>query len=447
MSATVVERGWLGRVDRWGRSHGWLTDAMTALACAAVLGSLSLSTAHGIAWSTSWGVGLIATFLVLHATVLVRGHAPVLAYVTASAAMLVIVFAPAGRVIEPVANGPSHVPAIVLPSSLAYLFALYTVAARLDAVRGRIALAAALVGVALATGSTAAILHRFGTGSWLVDSYVALALAVGVLGTWSLGRFARVRGTWVAHDRAEAARVAVLEERARIAREMHDIVAHSLAVIVRQAEGGAFVASRDTERATTALQTIADTGREALADMRRLLGVLRDPDALPAGPQPRLADLAQLVEGVRGAGLDVRITESGAPFAIGPAIELAGYRLVQEGLTNAVKHAGARARVTVAVQWTQEALTVEVSDDGAGRSADLPGTGAGLRDCATGSPPRAARSTARRSTPASGCGPASRRPGRRDHPRRPRRRPAVGAHRFGDGRRRLRGHARRRRGG
>jgi signal transduction histidine kinase len=379
VSGAPVERGWLGRVDRWGRSHDWTSDVLTAVGCAAVLGALSLSTADGITWSAGWSASLIASLVVLHASVAVRGHAPVLAYILASAAMLVIVLAPGGRVTDPVANGPSHLPALVLPSSLAYLFPLYTVAARVDAARGRIALAAALVGVAVATGSSASILHRYAAGGWLVDSYLALALAVGVLGTWSLGRSTHVRRARTARDRSEAARLAVLEERARIAREMHDIVAHSLAVIVRQAEGGAFVASRDADRAATALHTIADTGRDALADIRRLLGVLRDPDAMPPEPQPRLTDLAQLVDGVRRTGMDVRLAESGSPFAVGPAIELAGFRLVQEGLTNVVKHAGRHIRVAVAVQWTSDALIVEVSDDGVGRAADLPGIGAGLQ--------------------------------------------------------------------
>jgi signal transduction histidine kinase len=193
----------------------------------------------------------------------------------------------------------------------------------------------------------------------------------------------------------------VLEERARIAREMHDIVAHSLAVIVRQAEGGAFVAERDPRGAGRALRTIADTGRSALSDMRGLLGVLREPQAdleahvdaveMVAAPQPTLADLPRLVAGVQDGGVVVSLTESGARFAVGPATELAVYRLAQEGLTNAVKHAGLRAQVGVALCWAPDGLTVEVIDDGGGpatgqpglhdppASHPVPGAGAGLQ--------------------------------------------------------------------
>lgn len=208
--------------------------------------------------------------------------------------------------------------------------------------------------------------------------------------TWTLGRLALVRSQRAARERAEAARLAVVAERTRIAREMHDIVAHSLAVVVRQAEGGAFVADRDPSAAERVLQTIADTGRSALTDMRGLLGVLRGPDGEHDGdfgeaatppPQPGLTELAGLLTGIRTSGVDAALTESGAAFTVGPATELAVYRLVQEGLTNTVKHAGPRARVTVTLCWGPRDLLVEVVDDGGGeRTAAplVPGAGAGL---------------------------------------------------------------------
>ncbi len=146
---------------------------------------------------------------------------------------------------------------------------------------------------------------------------------------WNLGRLAAVRRARALTERAESARVAALEERARIARETHDIVAHSLAVIVRQAEGGAFVAERDPARAVQTLQTIAEAGRVALTDMRGVLGVLREQEPRPAS-RPTLADLAPLVAGVREAGVHAELTESGVPFALGATTELAVYRLVQE---------------------------------------------------------------------------------------------------------------------
>lgn len=194
----------------------------------------------------------------------------------------------------------------------------------------------------------------------------------------------------------------MLDERARIAREMHDVVAHSLSVIVSQAQGGAYVAASRPERAVLALETIAETGREALADMRGLLGVLRadgtgpagpypatpaGPDpatpaaaarpAAPAGPQPALADLPDLIGRVRAAGVPVELGGSGTPRRLGPATALAVYRLVQESLTNTLKHAGPDARADVRLVWTEEELTVTVTDDGYGQTPG-PGGGQGL---------------------------------------------------------------------
>ena len=179
-----------------------------------------------------------------------------------------------------------------------------------------------------------------------------------------------------------------------MARQLRGIVAHSLAVIVRQGGGGALVAGQEPRAAGQVLQTFAGTSRSALADMRGLVGVLRDPaggsggepggssGAEPvAAPQPGLADLPRLVTGVRDTGVDAELTASGAPFAIGAATELAVYRLAQEGLTNAVKHAGPRAHVAVALVWQPQELTVEVVDDGGGSmpAPPVPGAGAGLQ--------------------------------------------------------------------
>jgi signal transduction histidine kinase len=367
---------------------------LAALAGLAVLGALSVSGAQGIHWPTGWVITLIACFAVLHLTVAFRSRAPEIAYAAAAIVLLAIVLAPDGRVTDQVAGGPGHVPALFLPSSLVFLLDLYSVAARTNAVRSRLALTVALCGVVIATGGTADALRQFTAGGWLVGFYAGLGLAAAVLVTWYLGRFAQVRRRRALVERAESARLAVLEERARIAREMHDIVAHSLAVIVRQAEGGAFVAAQSPEQAGQSLQTIAETGRGALADVRGLLGVLRDPGAdvaempdsadaatggdVPNAPQPRLADLPRLVAGVRDTGIDAELTESGEAFALSAATELAVYRLAQEGLTNAVKYAGRPAHVAVDLSWEPTGLTVQVVDDGRGSDAPVPGSGAGL---------------------------------------------------------------------
>ncbi len=370
--------GRLGRLDRWSRSGGWGPDVLTALASAATLGALSLSGAHGIHWSTAWATTLVACFVVLHASVAVRTHAPVAAYVVASAAMLVVVLAPEGRVIDPSPGVAEHVPALLLPSTLAFLLPLYSVADRVDEARSRLCLAGALAGVVITAVATGASLRGLFAGGWLVGVYVGLALALLVLLTWNLGRLARARRARARAERAETARLAVLEERSRIAREMHDIVAHSLAVIVRQAEGGGFVVGRDPGRAGEALSTIADTGRRALEDMRGVLAVLRQPEEETAGPPPGPGDIPALVSEVRASGVDAELEETGEPYRVGESVGLAAYRVVQEAMTNVVKHAGPRSRVVVRLGWRADRLVVEVVDDGVGGTASLPGAGAGL---------------------------------------------------------------------
>ncbi|WP_259464699.1 sensor histidine kinase [Streptomyces sp. TLI_171] len=181
---------------------------------------------------------------------------------------------------------------------------------------------------------------------------------------------ARQVGLAAASDAARA----VAEERARIAREMHDILAHAVSLMVVQAEAGPLVVHSSPDRAVRAFDAIADSGRDAMVQLRRVLGVLKQDDAAPAlAPQPRLAELAGVLDRVResGVAVDARIEEAG------PAeVQAAAYRIVQEALTNVVKHAGAR-RVTVRVAVRDGGLlAVEVADDGAG-PAPVP-VGAGI---------------------------------------------------------------------
>jgi signal transduction histidine kinase len=153
-----------------------------------------------------------------------------------------------------------------------------------------------------------------------------------------------------------------------------------LAVIVRQAEGGSAIAAKSPERATQALSVIAGAAREALADMRGTLQVLREP-AASEGVQPSLGEIAALVEQVRATGIDVRLVERGSAHALTGGAGVAVYRLVQEALTNSIKHAGSHPTVTVTVSHGPDASVVVVQDDG-GDGEDqsaVPGTGAGLR--------------------------------------------------------------------
>ena len=182
-------------------------------------------------------------------------------------------------------------------------------------------------------------------------------------------------------EQEQRSRAATVDERNRIARELHDIVAHSLSVIVVQAEGGRAVAARHPERAGEVLGTIAETGREALTETRRILGVLREGRegaGAEYGPQPGLADIADLV---RRTSDQAELTTFGTPPPLAPAVGLTAYRVVQESLTNVLKHAGPGARARVVLACTADAVEIEVADDGG--TATVPdGQGHGLRGMA-----------------------------------------------------------------
>jgi signal transduction histidine kinase len=183
-------------------------------------------------------------------------------------------------------------------------------------------------------------------------------------------------------SREASAREAVLEERRRIARELHDVVAHHVSVMGVLATGARRALHRDPESADEALATIEATGRATLREMRRLLDVLRNDGESDAVLQPGLAGLEALVEQVREAGLDVELVVRGTPRPLGPGIDLTVYRIVQEGLTNALKHAGP-ASATVSLDFRPTAIALRVDDNGAGSGArtDYPGHGlVGMRE-------------------------------------------------------------------
>ena len=165
-------------------------------------------------------------------------------------------------------------------------------------------------------------------------------------------------------EREERARMAVAAERARIARELHDVVAHSVSTMVVQAEAGEALLDGHPERAREAFHSIQNTGREALAEMRRLLGLLRhgDPE-LALVPQPSMVHLETLLTRVRDAGVAVDLKVEGRPWPLPPGLDLSAYRIVQEALTNTLKHSGG-ARAWVTVRYQAQALELEIVDDG-----------------------------------------------------------------------------------
>jgi signal transduction histidine kinase len=179
-----------------------------------------------------------------------------------------------------------------------------------------------------------------------------------------------------AQERIARAEVGALEERQRIAREMHDIVAHGLSVMIVQADGARFAAGTDPDAATRALATIAETGRTSLAEMRRLLGLLRDGEEPAANaPAPRLADLDDLVDQIRTAGVPVTYSVTGAQIPVDEVVQLTAYRIVQEALTNVLKHAGPGVRVSVVVSADPDRVSVDVVDDGVGGAPTHTGLG------------------------------------------------------------------------
>jgi signal transduction histidine kinase len=175
-------------------------------------------------------------------------------------------------------------------------------------------------------------------------------------------------------ERDERARNAVEEERARIARELHDAVGHSVSVMTVQASAVRRLLGPEQKRELEALTAVERTGREALAEMRRMVGVLRDPDEVPAlAPHPGLAQLARLIDRVRKAGLPVQLRVEGEAAPLPAGLDLTAYRLVQEGLTNALKHARAQ-QAEVLLRYEPDAVEIVVSDDGCG---DTPATDGG----------------------------------------------------------------------
>jgi signal transduction histidine kinase len=178
-------------------------------------------------------------------------------------------------------------------------------------------------------------------------------------------------------EREEKAQIAVVEERTRIAREMHDVVAHSVSVMVVQSQAAQRLLEGEQSAARQALGSIETTRRQALTEMRRLLGTLRRTDAeLTLAPQPSLRRLEDLIEQVREAGLPVELRVEGEVASLPPGVDLSAYRIVQEALTNTLKHAGA-SHAKVVVHYRDDELELEVTDDGAG-NGNGGGSGQGM---------------------------------------------------------------------
>jgi signal transduction histidine kinase len=255
--------------------------------------------------------------------------------------------------------------------------AAYLLGNQVDAGRARLGLLVAVSGVTVVVAN-----NPRHTGGELAVTPMLYAIA------WLAGFALRDRGVRADAAEARAAQLeqqrevdalrAVVAERTRIARELHDIVGHSLSVMTVQTSGVRRRLRDDQEKEREALLAVEHAGREALAEMRQVVGALRDPGEAPTlAPQPSLTRVDKLIAQARDAGLPVELTIEGVPIPLPPGVDLTAYRLVQEGLTNAIKHAAAR-RAEVRIRYDADHVEIEVSDDGRGAAVAANGSGHGL---------------------------------------------------------------------
>jgi len=341
---------------QWFERHRWAGDGI--LAAAFFIALLVSSFTFG---STDRDV--VPILLVSAAPLLVRRTQPEIALVAGCLVLL-------GNV----AQIGSLTPAVLLAPVLVHAAVAYSS----SRVWGRVALAAGLVGSVLGP-------IRWSYSQWdrTILTMSVGACALSVVAAFIVGERQRdrrehqaeqvrtltERAALLAAERDQRGRAAAATERTRIARELHDIVAHSLSVVIVQADGAAAAVAVRPELAPIVLQTIAETSREALAEMRRLVGVLRDPDAAGSDgyvPAQGVRDLDALADQVRAAGIEVRLVVTGVPQPLSAGLDLTVYRLVQEALTNVLKHVGPAARAQVALDYGRKVLRVGVVDDGRG---------------------------------------------------------------------------------
>ena len=344
------------RLTGWLRARPLLADALLASLLAA-FSLVALVYANGDCDGACRPGGTAATGLILAQTLPLawRRRHPL-------AVSLVTGLATAGYGLAPY-------PDLAMPVPVGGLVGMYSVAAWGSR-------RAALVAGGVAAAVVAVVMSLPRTDADLVDAAFA---SLGLAGAWVLGDRARVqralaaelsdRAVRLEREREGEARRAVASERARIARELHDVVAHHVSMMVVQAEAGPLAVERDPARAAGAFEAIAATGRQALVEMRRLLGVLRGDGQAPSlAPQPGLDQVPSLVEQVGRAGLEVELVVEGEKAPLPAGVELSAYRIVQEALINAVRHAGP-GRARVLVRYGERDLELTVRDEGGGGGA------------------------------------------------------------------------------
>lgn len=363
-----------GFIRSFFNRHPWLLDGFIAAAYAVPVGAGSLfvlitNTVGSSVFSGDpvrgnplFGVLLMYVTAAVTVALLFRRYVPI---VTAAVCAVALVAS-----VDP-GNGLDGIP---------MMFALYALAVYRSALAAWIG-----TGVAVAAGVFAIAVREPGDLAGIVGFgfLFSLLMVIATLVGISFGNRRRYiqalldRAAQLARERDQRAQLAAAAERARIAREMHDIVAHSLTVIVALSDGAEASLDRSPDTAREAVRQTAATARRALAEVRRSLGVITDP--APLGPQPGLDELPELVASFRAAGLPVRYTVIGSP-QLGTVLQLTVYRVVQEALTNALRYAAAPTAVDVTLRFAPGSTVVEVLDDGAdpGRAPASEGSGRGL---------------------------------------------------------------------
>ncbi|EWC58449.1 two-component system sensor kinase [Actinokineospora spheciospongiae] len=343
------------RLSLWLKAHPTAGDTVLALA----LAGLELLVTSGLpdgalsVWFWVVGVGLLAPLLV-------RRHRPVLAAYLVLAAGFLQLFTHGAE--------PGSGDMRVRMADLALGICLYTLVAYVGRRQ------ATLYAAWLTVGTVAWAVWRMGLPEGVVPAAV---FSVVFALCWTLGEFSGARRAYhveverrldlLETERDQQARIAVADERTRIARELHDVVAHAVSVIVVQADGAAYAVRTQPEAAEQALAVISTTGREALTELRRLLGVLRS-DGTGSGraPQPGTRSISELAERVRATGVPVRLDLAGELDSLPAGVGLGVYRIVQEALTNTIKHAGPGARADVLVSRVGDRVELDITDRGPG---------------------------------------------------------------------------------
>jgi signal transduction histidine kinase len=343
------------------RRHPWWGDGALALLLTLIVFAPTLTGAK-----TARDIPVYELLLLPATTVplVARRYRPVQVFCVVFTAQVALLLLPAGHAVPP---------------AFGAIVAMYTVASRCG--RPRSVQLGARAGAAFALAS---LLYFGGDPQRAVPQLALLGIA------WAVGDNLGTRRAYLAElearaerlerEREEQAARATRDERARIARELHDVIAHNVSVMVVQASAGEELFDSNPQGAREALRAVATTGRDALAELRRLLGVIRpgpDGEEPPAyGPQPGLAALPELLQQVRDTGLAVSLSVDGEPSELPEAASLCAYRIVQEALTNTIKHAGATG-AEVGLRYASDALEVSVRDDGHGGAGQVNGTGSG----------------------------------------------------------------------